>query len=89
MNAVVSVIGKDRSGIIAAVAGELAKLDINVLDISQTLMHGNFVMVMLADLSAASVDINELSALLNNAVAGFQVAVHVQHEDLFNAMQRV
>ena len=72
MKAVVSVIGKDRTGIIAAVATKLAELKINIEDISQTIMQNNFVMIM-----------------LTAATSSLGVTVHVQHEDLFNAMQRV
>lgn len=89
MKAVVSVIGKDRTGIIAAVSGALAERNINIEDISQTIMQNKFVMIMLVDTQNASVQLDELGEDLQNAVCSLGVTVHVQHEDLFNAMHRV
>ncbi len=89
MKAVVSVIGKDRTGITAAVAGALARLNINIEDISQTIMQSNFVMIMLVDASAATVSFDKIGEELQSAVQPLGVTVHVQHEDLFHAMQRV
>lgn len=89
MKAVVSVIGKDRTGIIAAVSAKLAEWNINIEDISQTIMQSNFVMIMLVDASASSVAFDKIGGQLQAAVDKLGVTVHVQHEDLFNAMQRV
>lgn len=89
MKAVVSVTGKDRTGIIARIAGELAECNINVLDISQTIMHGNFVMIMYVDVATANVELGALCDRLQSAVADWGLVVHVQHEDLFTSMQRV
>lgn len=89
MKAVVSVIGKDRTGIIAAVATKLAELKINIEDISQTIMQNNFVMIMLVDTSGATVPFDRVGEELTAATSALGVTVHVQHEDLFNAMQRV
>ena len=89
MKAVVSVIGKDRTGIIAAVAGALAERNINIEDISQTIMQNNFVMIMLVDAQKSSVPFDKIGEDLQKAVEKLGVTVHVQHEDLFNAMHRV
>jgi len=87
MKAIVTVIGKDKSGIIAAVTGELASLKVNVEDISQTILQDYFVMLMLIE--SKSVSIENISKKLD--VLGKKVAVdiRVQHEDIFNAMHRV
>ncbi len=89
MKAVVSVIGKDRTGIIAAISRALAEMNINIEDISQTIMQENFVMIMLIDASNSTVPFDKIGAALQDASEGLGVTVHVQHEDLFNAMQRV
>lgn len=89
MKAVVSVIGRDRTGIIAAVSGRLAELGVNIEDISQTIMQNNFVMIMLVDVKDAAAPFDRLGAELCAATAELGVTVHVQHEDLFNAMHRV
>ena len=89
MKAVVSVIGRDRTGIIAAVSGKLAEWQINIEDISQTIMQNNFVMIMLVDTSSSALELDKIGAMLQASVEHLGVTVHVQHEDLFNAMQRV
>lgn len=89
MKAVVSVIGRDRTGIIAAVSGKLAELGVNIEDISQTIMQNNFVMIMLVDTKDDATPFDRLDAELQAATAALGVTVHVQHEDLFNAMHRV
>lgn len=89
MKAVVSVFGKDRSGIIAAVSAALAERNINIEDISQTIMHGNFVMSMLVDLAESKTELSALGAELSALANRLCVTIHVQHEDLFKAMQRV
>lgn len=89
MKAVVSVIGKDRTGIIAAVSNKLAELKINIEDISQTIIQENFVMIMLVETGGSTVEFDKLGAELQSAADKLGVTVHVQHEDLFNAMHRV
>ncbi len=89
MKAVVSVIGTDKVGIIAAVSAKLAEWNINIEDISQTIMQNNFVMIMLVDAADSVVPFDKLGGELQAAVSNLGVSVHVQHEDLFNAMQRV
>ena len=89
MKAVVSVVGRDRTGITAAVSGALAERNINIEDISQTIMHGSFVMIMRVDMTASTVGIDELGKQLQSCADSLGVAVRVQHEDLFNAMHRV
>lgn len=89
MKAIVSVVGKDRTGIIAAIASELAACNINILEISQTIMQGSFVMIMHVDAEGASVELAALCDRLQSVVDGWGITVHVQHEDLFSSMQRV
>lgn len=89
MKAIVSVTGRDRTGIIAAVASALAERNINIEDISQTIMQSNFVMVMLVDASGSTVALDALEKDLQAAVDDLSVIIHVQHEDLFDAMHRV
>ncbi len=89
MKAVVSVIGKDRTGIIAAVATALAERKINIEDISQTIMQKNFVMIMLVDTSQSTVPFDKIGAELQAAADNLGVTVHVQNEALFDAMHRI
>ncbi len=89
MKAIVTVIGKDKTGIISAVSGALAERNINIEDISQTVLQDNFVMIMLVDTENSTVPFDKLGESLQSAVSHLGVTVHVQHEDLFNAMHRV
>ena len=89
IKAIVSVVGKDRTGIIAAIADELAACNINILEISQTIMQGSFVMIMHVDTEGAAVELSALCDRLQATVKDWGVIVHVQHEDLFSKMHRV
>ena len=89
MKAIVTVIGKDRVGITAAVCTLLADNNINILDISQTVLQEYFTMVMLVDTSACSASIGEMSDLLDQAGQGQGLSIRIQREDIFNAMHRI
>lgn len=89
MKAILTVLGKDKSGIIANVSTMLAKKNINIEDISQTIMQGYFTMIMLVDINESTITIAELNKeaeLLGNEIG---VKIIIQHEDIFNAMHRV
>ena len=87
MKAIVTVIGKDKAGIIAAVTGELAGLGVNVEDISQTIMQDYFVMLMLIE--SRKMNIADMGAKLGKLGEKVGVDIRVQHEDIFNAMHRI
>ena len=89
MKAIVTVIGKDKSGIIAKVSTALADQNVNIEDISQTIVQGNFTMIMLCDLSGSKVDILTLKDQLDLLGKEIGVSVHIQHEDIFNAMHTI
>ena len=89
MRAIVTVVGKDRVGIIANVCDLLAKYQVNVLDISQTVLQEYFTMVMLVDLSACTASIGEMSDLLEQAGREQGLSIRIQREDIFNAMHRI
>lgn len=89
MNAIVTVIGQDRVGIIAAVCGKLAELNVNILDITQTILKGNFTMVMAVDAGKASVGFDQLSAALETLGEQMHLAVRIQREEIFDAMHRI
>ena len=85
MKAIVSVIGKDKSGIIAKVSTALADNGVNIEDISQTIVQGNFTMIMVCEL-CDSISVSALSEVLAKTGKEAGVTIHVQHEDIFNAM---
>ena len=89
MKAVVTVVGKDRVGIIAAVCTHLASFHINVLDISQTVMQGYFTMMMVVDVSTSDVPVAELAQKLEEKGKEMGLSIRLQREDIFDAMHRV
>ena len=89
MKAIVTVVGKDQVGIIAAVCNKLALYNVNVLDISQTVMQGYFTMMMVVDLSACTTSFDQLSERLGAFGEGRGLAIRIQREDIFNAMHRI
>ena len=89
MRAIVTVIGKDRVGIIAEVCTLLAGYDVNILDISQTILQEYFTMIMLVDTSACSVPFVDLAGKLQAAGTERSLEVRIQREELFNAMHRI
>ena len=89
MKAVITVVGKDRTGIIARVSGYLAEKEINILDISQTIMQELFTMIMLVDTAASDITAETLSADLDAIGKDLGTQINVQHEGLFSAMHRI
>ncbi len=89
MRAIVTVLGKDKPGIIAKVSNVLADNNVNIEDISQTVMSGNFTMLMLCDITASDKNLKELGAVLEQTGSEIGVSIHIQNEDIFNAMHKV
>ena len=89
MKAIVTVVGKDRVGIIAGVCTVLANYNINVLDISQTVMQGYFTMMMATDVSGSSIPMAQLAAELENIGKDMGLSIRIQREDIFEAMHRI
>ena len=89
MKAIVTVVGKDRVGIIAGVCTALAEFNVNVLDISQTVMQGYFTMMMAAEVSACNVPLAELVTRMDEIGREMGLSIRVQREDIFEAMHRI
>lgn len=89
MKAIVTVIGKDRSGIIAEICTLLAENKINVLDISQTVMQGFFTMTMLIELQECKKSFAEISDELDKKGQEMGLSIRIQREDIFDKMHRI
>lgn len=89
MRAVVTVSGRDGRGIIARVSTFLCEKDINILDISQTILGEFFAMIMVVDLTECAEDISSLAAEAEEMGRTIGMSVRVQHEDIFNVMHNV
>ena len=89
MKAIVTVLGKDKVGIIADVAIIMKDFGVNICDISQTLMQEYFTMIMLVDLTAATVDFATLQKELASRGRDIGVDIRVQHQDLFDSIHKI
>lgn len=89
MKAIVTVVGKDQVGIIAAVCSQLSARNVNVLDISQTILQDYFTMVMLVDVAGCTVPFAQLAQELADGGKERSLDIRVQREDIFNAMHRI
>ena len=87
--ALISVTGLDTTGIIARVATKLYELNINILEISQTIMDGYFTMMMVLDLDGANMDFAKINAELDPVRKDLCMDIHMQRMDIFDAMHRV
>ena len=89
MKAIVTVVGKDRVGIIANVCTALANFNVNVLDISQTVMQGYFTMMMATEVSECTLPLAELCTEMERIGKEMGLSIRVQREDIFEAMHRI
>ena len=89
MKAIVTVVGKDRIGIIASVCTLLANYQVNILDISQTVMQGYFTMMMVTEVSECNVPLAELVTRMDQVGKDMGLSIRVQREDIFEAMHRI
>ena len=89
MKAIVTVIGKDKIGIIAQVSAALAENMVNILDISQTILQDYFTMIMLVDLEKMKISFSELSKKLDEKGKTIGLQIKIQREEVFKAMHQV
>ena len=89
MRAVITVIGKDMVGILAKVSTFCAEHDVNVVDVSQTILQDMFCMIMLVDLEKSTVPFTEFSDKVTAIGKEMSLSIHVMHEDIFNSMHRI
>jgi len=89
MNAVITVIGKDKTGIIANVSKTLWENDVNILDISQTIMQDYFAMIMMTDTSSMKISFDELKEKLEKVGGSIEMDIRVQNEKIFKAMHQI
>ena len=87
--AVVTLLGQDKVGITAKICGVLAETNINILDISQTIVQEYFNMMMIVDGSGASVSFDEMASGLDEIGTGIGVNIKCQREEIFTKMHRI
>lgn len=86
MKAIVTVIGKDRVGIVAGVSKKLSDLNINISDISQTIMEGYFTMMVMCDLSNSELEFSQVKEELAAVGEELEIKVRIQRQEIFDAM---
>ena len=89
MRAVITVLGKDMVGILAKVSAKCAEADVNVIEVTQSVLQDLFAMIMMVDIAKANVPFNELVDGLRQIGDDMGLKVHVMHEDIFNSMHRI
>lgn len=89
IKSIVTVVGKDRVGIIAKICVKLAEYNINVVDINQTILDGSFTMVMAVDVSGMQVSFAEISKVLSDLGKEMELSIHIQREEIFEAMHTI
>ena len=87
--AIITIIGSDRVGIIAGIANVLADANVNILDISQSVIREFFTMIMMVDLAGSAISFHALGERLTRKGQELSVRVEIQREEIFKAMHRV
>ncbi|KAF1298650.1 hypothetical protein BAU15_11025 [Enterococcus sp. JM4C] len=89
MRGILTVVGKDKVGIIAGVSQELANLNLNILDVSQTIMDSYFTMMMVLSLENKTLSFEEIRQRLNTLGESLGVTIQIQNEEIFNTMHKL
>ena len=89
MRAIISVVGKDTVGILAKVSSLCAASQVNVVDVTQTILQDMFVMVMMVDISKMTVTFSDFSDEVTGYGKDDGLVIHVMHEDIFNSMHKI
>ncbi|MBQ2903297.1 MAG: ACT domain-containing protein [Clostridia bacterium] len=89
MRAVITVIGKDMVGILAKVSTECSNHNINVLEVTQSILQDMFAMIMMVDITKSDIPFTEFSDMLQKIGSDMGLSIHAMHEDIFNAMHTI
>ncbi|HBM99472.1 MAG TPA: ACT domain-containing protein [Ruminococcus sp.] len=89
MKAIITVIGKDTVGILAKVSDACAKADVNIVEVTQSVLQDMFAMVMLVEIDKANIGFNQLKENLDVIGEATGTKIHVMHEDIFNSMHKI
>ena len=89
MNAIITVVGSDKVGIIAQVSTLLSEHKINIADITQTILSGNFVMMMMVEMDSSDISVDEMRTSMNTLATEMGVEINIMSEKVFSAMHRV
>ena len=85
----ITTLGMDKTGIVSGVSSVLAENNVNIEDISQTILQGYFAMIMVVDIANSKLSLKDLKKQLSNKANEIGVKILVQHEDIFRSMHRI
>ena len=86
---IITVVGKDTVGILAKVSDACAKANVNIVEVTQSVLQDMFAMIMLVEIDKASVGFEELRTRLNKVGETTNTKIHIMHEDIFNSMHKI
>ena len=89
MKAVITVVGRDMVGILAKVSGVCAEKNVNVIEVTQSVLQEMFAMIMLVDISELKGEFSEMAKEMSEMGEKMGLSIHVMHEDIFNSMHRI
>lgn len=89
MKAVITVIGKDTVGILAKVSNVCSEADVNIVEVTQSVLQDMFAMVMLVEIDKANLGFEQLKENLNAVGVATKTKIHIMHEDIFNSMHKI
>ena len=89
MKAVITVVGRDTVGVVAKVSGVCSELNINIEDVTQSILQGMFAMIMLVDLSNCNVDHDQLRKRTDALAAEMGMQINVTRQEVFDAMHTI
>lgn len=89
MKAVITVVGKDSVGILAKVSEACSKADVNIVEVTQSVLQDMFAMIMLVEIDKSNIGFEQLRTNLKAVGESTNTKVHVMHEDIFNSMHRI
>lgn len=89
MKAVITVIGKDSVGILAKVSEACSKADVNIMEVTQSVLQDMFAMIMLVEIDKSNIGFEQLRTNLKAVGESTNTKIHVMHEDIFNSMHRI
>lgn len=89
MKAIITVIGKDAVGILAKVSNACAKADVNIVEVTQSVLQDMFAMVMLVEIDKSNIGFDQLKENLQKVGEASKTKIHIMHEDIFNSMHKI
>ncbi len=89
MKAIITVIGKDSIGILAKVSDACSKADVNIVEVTQSVLQDMFAMVMLVEIDKSNLGFDQLKESLNKVGEATKTKIHIMHEDIFNSMHKI